>query len=322
VEFGGGETAKIRTLAAMPRLAFHTDPADFLAEAGKHLAADPVVSTVVSTTAERAVAEDAAGIASDAPYRWWLVVRDDAGEVVGGGMRTAPFQPYPLFLLPMPTQAAVMLARELHDRGEPVAGVNGALPAAEECAAELARLTGGRVDVEQHTRLHRADVVAPPAPAPGRLRPATDDDLELALAWFEDFAAAADEQAGRPPGSHHVIVTDPEVMLRRIRNQEVWLWEDEAGRPVHLTAHHPPSFGVARVAPVYTPAEHRGRGYAGSAVAAVSQRILDAGAVPCLYTDQANPTSNKLYAAVGYVPVVDMVNLQVLTAAADTGDTA
>ena len=305
----------------MPRLEFFDDPAAFLAEAGAHLAAEPVVSTVLSTTAERAVVEDAAGIVSDAPYRWWLVVRDDAGEVAGVGMRTAPFEPYPLFLLPMHREAAVALARELHDRGEPVVGVNGALPAAQACAAELARLVGGRVEVEQHTRLHRADAVIAPTPAPGRLRPATDDDMDLTLRWFEAFAAAADEQAGRPPGSHHVIVTLPDAMLRRIRNQEVWLWEDEACRPVHLTAHHPPSFGVARVAPVYTPAEQRGRGYAGNAVAAVSQRILDSGAIPCLYTDQANPTSNKLYAAVGYRPVVDMVNLQVLTAGALPGAT-
>ena len=29
----------------------------------------------------------------------------------------------------------------------------------------------------------------------------------------------------------------------------------------------------------------------------------------CLFTDQANPTSNKIYTALGYQPVVDMANL-------------
>ena len=28
----------------------------------------------------------------------------------------------------------------------------------------------------------------------------------------------------------------------------------------------------------------------------------------CLFTDQANPTSNKIYAAFGYQPVADMAN--------------
>ena len=45
-------------------------------------------------------------------------------------MRTAPFEPHPLFALPMPAEVAVFLARELHARGEGIGGVNGALPAA------------------------------------------------------------------------------------------------------------------------------------------------------------------------------------------------
>jgi predicted GNAT family acetyltransferase len=109
----------------------------------------------------------------------------------------------------------------------------------------------------------------------------------------------------------HRGTASPEDLARRVAQEQVWLWVDEDGVPVHLSAMHPPSFGAARIAPVYTPPGHRGRGYAGNTVAALSQRILDAGAVPCLYTDQANPTSNRLYTALGYRPVVDMVDLVV-----------
>jgi GNAT superfamily N-acetyltransferase len=293
-----------------PEPTFFDDPAAFLAEAGEHLAADPVLNTVLATIAERAAAEDAAGIAPDpaVPYRWWAVLRD-GGDVVGVAMRTAPFAPYPLFVLPMPDPAAVALARAVHARGEPVGGVNGARPAADTCAAELARLTGGAVRGELHTRLHRLDDVVRPAPAPGTLRPATIPELDLVVEWFAAFSAAADEQAGRPPGSMHRMVATREELERRVVGEQVWLWVDESGTPVHLTAHHLPSYGAARIAPVYTPPEHRGRGYAGNTVAALSQRILDAGAVPCLYTDQANPTSNRLYSGLGYRPVVDMVDL-------------
>src|SRR5690349_14925464 len=91
-------------------LEFCTDPTEFLAAAGDHLAADPVTSTVVGTIARRAQAQLAAG--TEQPDRdWWLVVRDPSGAVVGAAMRTAPFAPYPLFLLPMPDDAAVALAR-------------------------------------------------------------------------------------------------------------------------------------------------------------------------------------------------------------------
>jgi predicted GNAT family acetyltransferase len=37
--------------------------------------------------------------------------------------------------------------------------------------------------------------------------------------------------------------------------------------------------------------------------------LLDQGARVCLFTDQANPTSNKVYARVGFEPVVEMANL-------------
>nr|WP_231924447.1 GNAT family N-acetyltransferase [Micromonospora chokoriensis] len=74
----------------------------------------------------------------------------------------------------------------------------------------------------------------------------------------------------------------------------------------------PPSFGVARIGPVYTPPAQRGRGWASNAVAEVSRRIQADGARVCLYTDQANLTSNKIYAALGYRPVVDMANLVIV----------
>ena len=80
---------------------------------------------------------------------------------------------------------------------------------------------------------------------------------------------------------------------------------------MHLTGANPPSFGVARIGPVYTPPAQRRKGYAGAAVAAVSALLRDAGARVCLFTDQANPTSNGVYVALGYRPVVDMVNLRI-----------
>jgi predicted GNAT family acetyltransferase len=62
-----------------------------------------------------------------------------------------------------------------------------------------------------------------------------------------------------------------------------------------------PIAGVVRIGPVYTPPEHRRRGYAGSAVAAASRLALGNGARVCmLLTDDTNPTSNKIYAEVGY----------------------
>jgi len=132
----------------------------------------------------------------------------------------------------------------------------------------------------------------------------------VCLAWFQAFAADAAEQAGRTEGEGHEEYFTREDMVERIDAGRVWLWE-VAGEPVHLTGFNAPSFGVARVGPVYTPKEHRGRGFASAGVAEVSRRLLDEGARVCLFTDQANPTSNRIYQALGYRPVVDMANLVV-----------
>ena len=45
------------------------------------------------------------------------------------------------------------------------------------------------------------------------------------------------------------------------------------------------------------------------AVAGISRRIQAEGSRVCLFTDQANPTSNKIYTALGYQPAADMANL-------------
>ncbi len=217
------------------------------------------MSTVVATFAARAAAEVADGIAQDS-RSWYVVARDWRGAVTGAAMRTARFAPRPLFVLPMPGEAARELARALHARGEVVAGANGALPAVRTFADEAARLAGGRVLVDQHTRLFElADLVPPARPASGRLRAARLDEAELCLAWIEAFAADADEQAGRPAGSHHDLGEDLASVRRRIEVGRLWLWEDD-GEVVHLTGTNPPAFGVVRVGPVYTRAGTVGAG--------------------------------------------------------------
>lgn len=294
------------TATSAVSLSFLTSPSAFLAEAGEWLAREPVIGTVVATMAQRLLAAESAGHALP-PDDWWLVVRQ-GDAVVGVAMRSAPFPPRPLFLLPMPEEAATALARALVERGEDVAALNGALPATQVCADELARLCGRRAEVAVESRLHRALRVVRPREPEGRLRTATAADLRLAVDWFAAFLADADAQAGRAGGSHAGEVPAREEMLRRIEDGQIWIWEVD-GEPAHLTALNPPSFGVARIGPVYTPPDRRGRGYAGATVAALTARVLEAGDVPCLFTDLANPVSNALYARIGYEPLVDMANV-------------
>ena len=248
------------------------DPATFLAAAEEHLALDPVLTTVVSSVTHRALEDVERGLPAPEHPRWWAVVRDGSGAVAGVAMRTAPFAPYPLFVLPMPEGAALALARALHARGEEVRGVNGALPAARVVADEIARLTGVRPGPRAHPAV-RARRPGGARGRAGRLRPAAESEASLALRWFESFEADAAEQAGRADKGAGGYLSEHE-MRARITAGRIWFWEEETGEPVHLTGFNPPSFGVARVGPVYTPPSHRGRGIASAAVAEVSRRLL------------------------------------------------
>jgi GNAT superfamily N-acetyltransferase len=292
-------------------LRFFDDPVLFLDVAADHLAEQPVVSTVVAGVASRIAADAADGIAWPEEVPCWFAVVLEGDEVLGAAMRTAPFGSYPAFLLPMPDEAARLLARELVERDEPLTAANGALPAVEVFCEEMAAHLGSSVRVGQHTRLFELGDLMEPEPVPGRLRPATLDELDLVLGWYEAFMVDADEQAGREPGESPHESPSPETLGRRIEGGRVFVWEDASGEPVHVTAASQPSFGVSRIGPVYTPREHRGRGIASAAVAEVSKLLRDSGERACLFTDQANPTSNKIYEAIGYRRVVDMANLRV-----------
>lgn len=74
--------------------------------------------------------------------------------------------------------------------------------------------------------------------------------------------------------------------------------------------------GQVRVAPVHTPAESRGRGYAGAATAEVSRVAREPGAKEILlFTDLATPTSNGLHQRIGYRPVTDFAVYEFVTTA-------
>ena len=80
------------------------------------------------------------------------------------------------------------------------------------------------------------------------------------------------------------------------------------GKIVSVAAKTRPTTNNITVNFVYTPKEARKKGYASSCVAALSQRMLDEGyKTTTLYTDLANPTSNKIYQEIGYEKIMESV---------------
>jgi predicted GNAT family acetyltransferase len=218
--------------------------------------------------------------------------RDRRGAVCYGALRTPP---WPMLTgISAELDAAQLIELWLAEDND-LPGVIGESRTAGSlaCAWELA--TGGSVRLATRTVLQTLSEVAPPRrPASGRLRLAEPAERELLVEWEARFL--------RDVG----IAVSPSAELTDARLAEgaQFVWED-AG-PVSTVVVSPEVAGTVRLGPVYTPPEHRDHGYATSAVAAVCERMLGAGAQRCaLFTDVDNPTSKKIYAEVGFVPLAD-----------------
>jgi predicted GNAT family acetyltransferase len=268
---------------------------DYLAGAGDYLRADPVQHTVELAATERMLVSGADTFGAETPvFGWWRATEPDA-PISAVCFHTPP---YPL-LLSGAVQAVAPLAAALASRRRSLPGVNGPAELAEPFAEAWQEQTGVRASVERRSRLYELDQLIPPDPMPpGRARLATQADADLLAAWFTQFALDIGEVHG-----------DPQSGLRdQLSFGGLTLWESD-GIPVSMAGHNRPAAGVIRVGPVYTPATLRGRGYGGAVTVAISQAALDRGATVILFTDLANPTSNELYARLGYVPVGDRLVL-------------
>ncbi len=269
------------------------DARQFLAEAGPALQADPVENTLLLTIADATQSATTQSGAQSAGPGSASARAPLFGWQPGGG--TFVHSPgWPLVLGLMTELAAADLAATLQHQGRSVAGVNGPPVTARAFAAQRGP---GASRLFQRQRLFRLAGLTPPPPPPGRARVATASDRELLVEWTNAFHREAND-SGRPDSGP--------VVDSRLAFGGQWLWESETGEPVATAARTPVVGGMARVAPVYTPPERRGRGYGGAITVAVSQAAQEAGAREVvLFTDLANPTSNALYQRLGYRPVSD-----------------
>jgi predicted GNAT family acetyltransferase len=256
------------------------DPGGVLARAGDWLETEPVLHNVVCTVVKQAIAHPPAFRNA----RWFIV--EEAGDPVGVAMLTPPF---PLGLTPMPDGPLTELAEALVAALPALPGVAGPGDVAARFAERWRERTDAEVQPGMEQLMYRLDAVVPPPVGEGRLRRAAATDHELLSEWFSAFCVEAGAVAGDIAGA----------VERRTAQGGLYLWEKSG--PLTMAGAAPAVAGVVRVGPVYTPPALRRRGYASSAVAAVSQQALDAGATACmLFTDAANPTSNGIYQRIGY----------------------
>lgn len=272
-------------------LRVHKTAAEFLDEAGEALLRDEARHNLILGIAHRV--KEGRRYGPEPPY--FLTV-NDGREVLVAALRTPP-QPLLLALLDPRPGALDLLVQHLADQDPELPGVNGFLPGAEAFAWRWVGRCGVRAEEEMRMRVYELREVAPPVGVPGRLREPREGERDLLASWIGAFQAEA--LPHEPPA-------DPHEVLARFTGPGAWLRVWDHGGPVSMAAAGRFSPRGARVSLVYTPPGLRRRGYASACVAALSQLLLDQGfAFLTLYADLANPTSNRIYQAIGYRPIGD-----------------
>jgi predicted GNAT family acetyltransferase len=192
--------------------------------------------------------------------------------------------------------ASEAFAEDIAQEWPDLQGVMGAAPGCDAFARKWKELTGRDCRLRVRLRQHVLTAVSDVPIAPGAVRVATADDTD----WLIERQIAFIEEVGIP---------DPPERLRdvippRIERGDFRIWED--GSPVAYAGYNDAAPDFARIAPVYTLPDCRGKGYATSLVAALSRELKDRGKRKLfLTTDIANPTSNAIYARVGFRPEND-----------------
>jgi predicted GNAT family acetyltransferase len=279
----------------VPSAIHYREPAAFLERAGPSLRGEEVRYALILGVSNRLM-HDLHEYGVDDP--WFLTLEED-GELSAAALRTPPFDVLVASFSEAALEIAERLAVEAEKAFDEIPGVVGEPAVADTFAAAWCKARGVRIGHTMRQRIYGLTEVNSIVPASGRMRQASMDDRELVERWLagfykDTFGHVEDER----------IAERGTKMLRR---GDVYLWEDDL--PVSMAARTRPTGEVVTIGMVYTPPEHRNRGYASSCVAALCAMQLESGYRYCtLYTDLSNPTSNKIYKRIGFKEVCDSVN--------------
>lgn len=237
------------------------------------------------------------GATSIESFRPYFGVVRSADDVVGAALIAG----YLVLLSdPIADAALPLLVADIARAAPDVPGVVAEVATSRRFAEMWTSTTGRSYRLNMSERIFRLERVIPPRPVDGTMRMATDADRALLAQWLVEFNA---EALAQTVDASAMDAFAARWIARQGRAMYLWV---VAGRPVSMVGVSGETPNGIRVAPVYTPPALRGRGYASALTAAVTQAQLDSGKRYCfLFTDLANPTSNRIYQAIGYEPVSD-----------------
>lgn len=225
------------------------------------------------------------------------------GQIVAAALRTPPFRLLLSYVSPEHhAEVVALLADDMLAEYGSLPGVLGLKDVTAVFARHWRRLARQDYRLFRAERIYKLESVLPVSGVSGLFRRAVESDRPLVAKWIHIFSVEALEEDDRDRAAR----TADSFLAAAPDRRGIYLWED-GGSVVSMAGHAGVTPNGARVGPVYTPPEHRGKGYASACTAALSRHLLERGRRFCfLFTDLANPTSNHIYQQIGYTPVCDV----------------
>ncbi|RKQ31509.1 GNAT family N-acetyltransferase [Oceanobacillus halophilus] len=217
---------------------------------------------------------------------------EENGEVLYAFMQTPPNNWILADVDGMDDRAAEQVATFLYKKAMKVPGVLGPISQVERFVEEWKKHKKVKASVHMNQLIYQLDKVNTTPSQEGILRNAEKADHELIKSWLIQFGKEANEAMSEIKAS--------QMATKYIENKTMYLWEVN-GEAVSMVNQSRRTKHGATINAVFTPNLFKRKGYATSAVAAISQKLLDEGYQFCsLYTDRDNPTSNSIYRKIGY----------------------
>jgi hypothetical protein len=222
----------------------------------------------------------------------FLCTVEEDGKVIAAAMRTPP---YNLVLTRAPAIAVAVVADHIARQRMTLPGIMGPEETAHTFLTAWKKFALRTAVTLKPHRGHVCETVIPPPPTQGQFDHARPTDTDRLAALVDAFL---DEIREPVRGDNRTFVESA------IREARLFVWRNpdivSMAVATGFTRH-----GV-RIGYVYTPPEHRSRGYASNLTAALTRRLLSEGLRFCfLFTVTTNPIPNRIYATIGYRPLAD-----------------
>lgn len=230
----------------------------------------------------------------------------EQGSAIGAAVMTPPRRIILSKFVANVEGAITHLVRHLLATEASIPGVVGPASEAQAFAARWAEAVPSAAPKKtMRMRVFEARAVADVPLAAGALRLANMDDHPLMAQWMDAFS----QEALREPAD---LDKSNKSAERFIADKQLYIWD--CNGPVSIAKTTRPMRNGITVTAVYTPPEQRNKGYSTSCVASLTKQLLSERYSFCsLFADQANPTSNSIYAKIGYVPLGDALEIDFAT---------